>query len=57
MKEVWNSGFTGTYEEFLNHTKRQMYSRYYDQVPNYLTIGAPNDGFQHVAQRPFAVKP
>jgi metacaspase-1 len=57
VKEVWNSGFTGTYEEFLNNIKRQMYSRYYDQVPNYLTLGTPIDSFQHVAQRPFAVKP
>lgn len=57
LKEVWNEGFKGTYEEFLNNIKRMMYNRYYDQVPNYLTLGAADSGFQHKAQRPFSVQP
>ena len=55
LKKVWNENYEGTYEGFLNRIKRRMNQEYFDQVPNYVTLGASNEGFQNTAQRPFSV--
>ena len=33
-----------------------MYTRFFEQVPNYLTLGNPNQDFLNRSQRPFTVR-
>jgi hypothetical protein len=56
LKEVWNKGFVGTYESFVDQIRRNMFQRYFEQTPNYLAIGAKNVDFQNKKQRPMSVK-